>query len=107
LDFSADNQLFIDEFANATVTVTLTGVAVQTFRAIFDESVEVISPYQSERANFKPQLAALTSNIAVIDSSMVFEVLKDGESETRRCSFDGKPRPDGSGLSMVFLAGKK
>ena len=102
----ADANL-LASFANCTVTVQLGGVGVSSFRAIFDDSVEVVSPYQIDQTSFKPQMTALSTDISAISGSTSFDILRDNETESKIYSFDGKPRPDGSGLTLVYLAVKK
>lgn len=97
----------VERFANCTVTAQLGGVGVSSFRAIFDDNVEVVSPYQIDQVSFKPQIAALSADIAAISGSTTFDIKRDSETESKVYSFDGKPRPDGSGLTLVYLAVKK
>lgn len=101
------NTTALGLFANATVTALLHEVATTTFRAIYDDSVEVVSPYQEDQVIFKPAMTALSTDIAAIAGAQTFEILRDGETESKIYAFDGKPRPDGSGLTLVLLAVKR
>jgi len=104
---AADAAIFISEFANCTVTGQLAGVGVRTFRAIFDDSASVASPYEMDQTEFKPQMTALSADISAIAGAQTFDITRDGETEGKRYCFDGKPRPDGAGLTVVFLAVNK
>lgn len=101
------NNTALARFANCTVTPLLHGTPAGSFRAIFDDSVEVINTYETEQIMFKPGMTALSTDITEISAAGTFDILRDGDSETKRYAFDGKPRPDGAGLTRVFLAVKK
>ena len=94
-------------FANCAVTAQQEPEGLLEFRGVFDDQVETVSPYELDRVELKPQLTALSSNILLLARVSVFEILRDGEAEAKRYSFDGKPRPDGSGLTLAILAAKK
>lgn len=101
IDFAADSALAIQELANCTVYAKLEGVVVADFPGIFDEAAEAISPYESERLIIKPAVTAASSDMAGITSAHVLQI-RDVEYK-----FDGKPRPDGHGLTVVYLGVKK
>lgn len=101
------NTTALTSFANCAVTALLHDVETVTFRAIFDDSVEVVSPYEENQVTFKSAITALSTDIAAIAGAQTFEILRDGETESKVYTFDGKPRPDGSGLTLVLLAVKR
>ena len=101
------NTTALTTFANCAVIALLHDVETVTFRAIFDDSVEVASAYQEDQVIFKPAMTALSTDIAAISGAQTFEILRDGETESKVYAFDGKPRPDGSGLTLVLLAVKR
>lgn len=108
MDFNADNAAIIAEFANCTVTVTLSGVAVRNFRAIWDKEIIGVSPFQSEQSIGKPGITALDSDCAGITSSHLFSITLDSDLDTvSEYALDGKPRADGSGFTIVFLSVKR
>ena len=107
IDFSADNAFAISESANATVTITLAGSPVRAFRAVFDESSEVVSPYDAERSIIKPMISCLEASMAGVTGANVLEVVKDGETAVRSYALDGRLRPDGAGFTLAYLAVKK
>lgn len=104
---AADRTALLAAFANASVTALLHGVEVHTFRAIVDDNVEVFSNFEEQQTMFKPELTALSSDITAIAGVQSFDILRDAETEVKRYAFDGKPTPDGAGLTRVFLAVKK
>jgi len=104
---SRSNGKTLATFANCTVTGQLAGVGVRTFRAILDINQEVASEYEMNQYAPQPQLTALSADIGAIAGVQTFDVTRDGESEGKRYSFNGKPRPDGAGLTVVLLAEKK
>jgi hypothetical protein len=102
VDFAADSALAIRELANCTVAITLEGVVVADgIPGIFNEAAEVVSPYDSERAITKPAVTVATGDFAGITSQ---HVLKIREVEYK---FDGKPRADIDGMTVVYLGVKK
>ena len=102
MDFSADAEIFIQEFANCTVTPRLVGVAVkEPFPGIFDESAAPVQAYEAERVMFKPLVTVSSTDFNGIDSKHTLEI------RGKEYTFDGKPRPDGAGLTVVTLAVKK
>jgi hypothetical protein len=103
MQFSGDTALFLQEFANCTVTVLMAGAPVANFRGVFDENADPISPFVAERVALKPVLSATTSDIASVSSSHELEIVKDGETQGKRYKFDGKPRFDGSGFTVANL----
>jgi hypothetical protein len=107
VDTSADLSMIMAEAANCTVTARLAGVAVATFRGIFDEKAEPVQPYESERLMLRPVVTVLTGDLAGIDSSHALEITRDGGLQGQSYTFDGKPSPDGEGLTLVALAVKK
>lgn len=104
---AADQTAMIETLANCTVSALLYEVETVSFRAIFRDNVEVSSGYELEQIILKPQLMATSANIAALAGAQTFNILRDGETETKRYAFDGKPQPAHSGLVRVLLAVKK
>jgi hypothetical protein len=96
------NQRITGKFSNVTVNVTLSGVAVGVpFPAVFDESSEVVSPWESEKVLFKPLLSVESKYLNGVTSANVLEI------SGVEYKFDGKPRRDGAGMALIHLAVKK
>ena len=95
------NQSAINRFANADIVISLSGVEVKTVRGIFDESNEVASPFESDRIQFKPAVSLSDSDMAGITSAHTLTI------SGKAYQFDGKPRPDGHGMTLIYLTGKR
>ena len=105
-DFSDDHQTMMDMFANCDVSVKLSEVQVLSFRAIFDISSDSAAAFQSDLVVFKPSLTGISSDVAQISSAHVMDIARDGLPGSKQYKFDGKPRPDGAGLTVVHLGEK-
>jgi hypothetical protein len=92
-------------FANADVSVTLAGVGVRTFRAIFDQVNEPVS-IEMQQTNTKPSITCLSADMAGVTGSHVLDITRDADGVSRQYKFDGKPRPDGAGFTLVYLGRK-
>lgn len=102
------NRVSLGHFGNADVVITLTGAAVNTIRGIFDENSEVVSPFETERVQIQPALTVLSSELESITSNHLLTVRPDrSPGVSKNYSFDGKPRPDGHGFTLIYLTGKK
>lgn len=95
------NQVAVTKFTNVTATITLNGIVVKTIPGIFDEAAEVVSSYESERLITKPAVTVASVDLEGIASAHVLQI-RDVEYK-----FDGKPRPDGHGLTIIYLGVKK
>lgn len=102
MDLTADATFAIEEAANCTVTARLDGVPVcEPFSGIFDEHAQVAQPWESERAIVKPALTVTDASLAGITSAHTLEI------RGVEYKFDGKPQPDGTGLTVVYLGVKR
>jgi len=88
-------------FANVDVTITLGGVLVRNIRGIFDESSEVVSPYEASQISLKPAVTIQDSDFLGVTSANVLTI------RDKNYQFDGKPRPDGNGFTLIYLQVKK
>lgn len=97
----------MDLFGNCDVSITLSEVTVKSFRGIFDQSNEVVSPYESDRLVARPIVSVLDSDFEGTTSAHVLLIKLDREAIGKDYKFDGKPRPDSAGLTIIHLAEKK
>ena len=95
------NRVSLGHFGNVDVLISLTGAAVKTIRGIFDENSEVVSPFETERVQIQPAVTVLSSDLESITSNHLLTI------RGKNYSFDGKPRPDGHGFTLIYLTGKK
>lgn len=95
------NRISLGHFGNVDVLISLTGAAVKTIRGIFDESSEVVSPFDTERVQIQPAVTVLSSEMDGITSNHLLTI------NGKNYSYDGKPRPDGHGFTLIYLIGKK
>lgn len=95
------NQTAVGRFANVDVLITLSGVPVRNIRGIFDEFSEVVSPFEAEQVQIKPVLSVQDSDFTGITSANVLTI------RDKDYRFDSKPRPDGHGMTLIYLAGKR
>lgn len=95
------NGSSIRAFANVDVRLTLNGVYVRNIRGIFDEFSEVVSPFEMSQMQIKPVLNVQDSDFNGITSEYTLTI------RNKNYQFDGKPRPDGHGMTLIYLAGKK
>ncbi len=96
------NTVSIGAFANVDVSISLDGLLVRDdIRGIFDESSEVVSPYEASQIVFKPAVSVQDSDFSGITSANVLTI------RGKDYRFDGKPRPDGNGFTLIYLQVKK
>lgn len=88
-----------DDFAEL-FTLKLAGVAVgDPVAGLFDESVEVVSPYNVEEVVLRPAVTFPSSGVVGIDKKHTITRNSTG-TEYR---VYGDPRPDGAGMTRFFL----
>jgi hypothetical protein len=105
-DFNQDLQAMMDMFANCDVSITLSGALVKSIHGIFDQSNEVVSPFESDRIIVKPLLTVLDKDFTDVTSANVLTITRDGATSGKDYKLDGKPRPDGAGMTIIHLAEK-
>ncbi len=88
-------------FANVDVTISLDGLLVRNIRGIFDESSEVVSPFESSQVVIKPAVTVNDTDFIGITSENALTI------RGKDYRFDGKPRPDGHGFTLIYLQVKK
>jgi hypothetical protein len=105
------NTRSIARFANVTVTARLSGAVTAQFLGICNENAEVVAPFQAEATTFKTTLTAASSDMDGVTSGHVLTMEHLADStwslNGREFRFEGKPRPDGVGLTTTFLTVKK
>jgi hypothetical protein len=87
--------------SNVDVVIQFGGVPLKTIRGVFDEDSQSVSPYEASQMQIKPAVSVQTSDFTGIDSSHTFMI------SNREYRLDGKPRPDGAGLTIIYLSAKK
>jgi hypothetical protein len=95
------NDSSIRAFANVDVRLTLSGVYVRNTRGIFDEFSESVSPFEMSQMQIKPTLSIQDKDFAGITSEYTLTI------NGKNYQFDGKPRPDGHGMTVMYLTGKR
>lgn len=105
-NFNQDLQVLMDMFGNCDVSIMLSGVLVKSIRGIYDQSNEMVSPYESDRLVTRPHVAVLDTAFIGVTSGHVLKLKKDNEITVKDYKLDGAPRPDGAGLTVVYLGVK-
>lgn len=104
---SGANATAIARFANCTATVNLYGVPTRLFRGVLDLESQMASPFEGGHLASKPAITAGTSELTDLPNGTSLDILRDGEAVSKEYSPDGKARPDGAGLHLLYLTVKK
>lgn len=96
-DFEKDLATIFADWAE-TFTVKLAGATVATVSGLFDEAVEVVSPYETDTVVVRPAASFQSGAVAAFGRSHTFTRDKTGVAYK---AF-GDPQPE-MGLTRIFL----
>lgn len=99
-DFTSDISTALNE-CGELVIISLFGVVIKTISGIFDLTSEAVSPFEASNRIGKPSVTLLDSDIENITSEYTLTI------RNKDYCFDGKPMPDGHGMTLIYLQGKK
>lgn len=91
------------KFSNCTVSVRLSGVEVDSFRAMFDHPPRAVSVFDGAVETGRPSVTAPLADVVYLDGSYTLVVTIDGETTETEYQISGAPAPDGLGMCLLNL----
>lgn len=95
------NTVSMGAFSNVNVRLSLNGVYVRNIRGIFDEFSEVVSPFDTSKLQIQPVVSIQDQDYQGISSEYTLTIRE------KNYQLDGKPSPDGHGMTVIYLQGKR